>query len=78
MKKSDLFKILAVASVGAFAYYHSQETKKTLAGNPEGLVDKVLPWLNVNPSLKPIVRMGMLKAAESIIEPKGRYVGNRK
>jgi hypothetical protein len=72
MKKSELFKILALASVGAFAYYQTREKGQMMSGDPDSLVDKVMPWLNVNPQIKPIVRMGMLKAAEQVISPNGR------
>lgn len=79
MQKSNLFKLLAIASLAGFAYYHTKESGKQLAGDPESVVDKVMPWLNVNPEIKPLVKLGMVKAANSVMQPKrSRYVGNRK
>lgn len=72
MQKSSLFKLLAIASLAGFAYYHSKESGKTLSGDPEGIVDKVMPWLKVNPEFKPLVRHGMVKAAENFIQPRRR------
>jgi hypothetical protein len=77
MQKSTLFKILALASLAGFAYYHTKESGKQLSGDPEGVVDKIMPWLNINPEIKPIVKLGMVKAANSVFKSKGiKYVGN--
>lgn len=72
MQKSSLFKILAIASLAGFAYYHTKESGKQLSGDPEGVVDKVMPWLNVNPEIKPLIKLGMVKAANSVMAPKRR------
>lgn len=65
IKSPQFWKYLALAAAGVYVIQVARKNGGTLAGNPEGisldgdrLVDKVLPWLNLNPQIEGLVKQG--------------------
>ena len=61
----NFWKYLALAAAGVYVIQVARKNGGTLAGNPEGialdgdrLVDKVVPWLGLNPTIEGLVKQG--------------------
>lgn len=59
------WKYLALGAAAIYVFQVARKNGGTLAGNPEGisidgdrLVDKVVPWLGLNPSIEGLVKQG--------------------
>ena len=79
--KPDILTVAKYVAYGAVGFYLYQVVKNNggrLSGNPEGwevkidkdkLVDKVMPWIDVNPQY----RDALSHAMKTILTPKGTY-----
>ena len=61
----NFWKYLALAAAGVYVIQVARKNGGTLAGNAEGiaidgdrLVDKVVPWLGLNPTIEGLVKQG--------------------
>jgi len=62
----NIYKYIALAALGVYIYKVAQNNGGTLKGNPQGIgplntdrvVDTVMPWVNVHPVLKEVLRKG--------------------
>jgi len=76
MKKEDYFKWGIIAGIGVYLYYCSRSGKKEdqLFGydSPQSdkIMDSVIPWLKVNPRIKPFVKSFGTSFLDKVIEPK--------
>ena len=70
--RSDYLKWVILGSVGAYLVLRSREGQadgKLLGfkANPDQVIDTVMPWVKVNPTIKPMVRNFGRKFLENVI-----------